>query len=129
MRSPVTALVYGLLLWAVVFAVALFLFPVRLAERPLFESIMPVALTAGTVTGAVLYFRRVQRSFLREGVLLGVIWLVLQILPDALMFSRGPMQMSLADYVKDIGVAYLIIPCVTVGAGLCLHRFEPSSPA
>ena len=117
MRAPVRALVVGIFLWAIVFAAALLIFPLHASERPFFESIMPVVLTVGTVVAASLYFRRVEGGHLREGLLLGGMWFLVQILLDSLMFSRGPMQMSAADYVKDIGLTYLIIPTVTVGFG------------
>ena len=101
MRATAKALVVGIILWAVVFAVALLIFPLRASERPLFESVMPVVLTVGTVAAATLYFRRIEGGHLREGLLLGGMWFLVQILLDSLMFSRGPMQMSAADYVKD----------------------------
>lgn len=34
---------------------------------------------------------------------------------DELLFSWGPMKMSLVDYLKDIGLTYLIMPIVTYG--------------
>jgi hypothetical protein len=36
---------------------------------------------------------------------------------DGLMFSSGPMKMSLAHYAMDIGIAYLAIPIITLGLG------------
>ena len=36
---------------------------------------------------------------------------------DALMFSGGPMKMSLYQYVTEIAGAYLMIPVMTVGLG------------
>jgi hypothetical protein len=32
------------------------------------------------------------------------------------------MAMSLADYLKDIGVTYLIIPTVTIGFGYLMQQ-------
>jgi len=33
------------------------------------------------------------------------------------MFMEGPMKMSIADYMMDIGFTYLMIPVITVGIG------------
>lgn len=33
------------------------------------------------------------------------------------MFMQGPMKMSVLDYIKDIGLTYLIIPAITIGMG------------
>lgn len=99
------------------FVVAIAIFPLRESERPLFESIMPVVLTAATLVAAYRWFRHVHTRFVAEGLRVGLIWLTVNLALDALMFSWGPMQMSLLDYMKDIGVTYLIIPSVCIGAG------------
>ena len=39
-----------------------------------------------------------------------------------LLFSEGPMKMPFADYIKDIGLTYLIIPMVTLGFGYLLQQ-------
>jgi hypothetical protein len=46
MTSLRKALFYGVLVWLIPFAVAFLIFPLRQSARPLFESIMPVALAA-----------------------------------------------------------------------------------
>ena len=117
MKRPKLTLLYGFLIWAIPFVVAILIFPLRADERPLFESIMPVVVTLCTVLFSSLYLKRVEGNYLREGIVLGVLWLTISVAIDLLMFIQGPMQMALADYVKDIGLTYLIIPTVTVGFG------------
>ncbi len=57
--------------------------------------------------------------YLREGVILGLVWLAINVLIDLpLMLAGGPMQMTLGQYLADIGLTYLIIPAVTMGIGL-----------
>ncbi len=116
MTAPKKALLYGFLLWLIPFVVAVAIFPLREAQRPLFESIMPVVLAAGAVVFAALYFKDVAGS-LREGALLGLTWLGISIAIDLLMFMWGPMKMSFANYMMDIGVTYLIYPAVAAGFG------------
>ncbi len=112
------AVLYGFLIWLAAFVVAFLIFPLRESSRPLFESIMPVVVASAAAVFAVLYIRGVQSQFLREGVILGVLWLAINVLIDLpLMLTGGPMQMTLAQYVADIGITYLIIPAVTIGIG------------
>ena len=59
-----------------------------------------------------------------EGVRLGAVWLAISLFIDLLHFMEGPMKMPLADYLKDIGLAYLIIPIITIGFGYLLERYE-----
>ncbi len=112
------------------FVVAFLVFPLRASSRPLFESIMPVTVTITAVFLGVRYFRQVTRDHVREGVLMGLSWLAICILIDApLMLFGGPMQMSLAEYMGDIGLTYVIIPAVTVGIGAALARASGAGEA
>jgi len=117
MKSFRKALLYGLCVWAIPFIVAMFIYPLRVSDRPLFESIMPVTLTISAVIFAVLYFNHVELNFFREGIKLGVLWFFLCVAIDLLMFMWGPMEMTFIDYMKDIGLTYLLIPAVTIGMG------------
>ncbi len=113
------AILFGFLVWLAVFVVAFIIFPLRESSRPLFESIMPVAVASATAGFAVLYFRGVSGSYSREGSILGLLWLAINVAIDLpLMLAGGPMQMTPGDYLADIGLTYLIIPAVTIGIGL-----------
>ena len=117
------AILFGFLIWLIPFVVAFVIFPLRESSRPLFESIMPVSVAAATVIFGVLYFRHVPRDFVRQGILIGLIWLAMCLLIDLpLMLLGGPMQMTLWEYVSDIGITYLMIPAITIGMGVALGR-------
>jgi hypothetical protein len=122
MKSFKLALIDAFLIWLVPFVVAIALFQVRNTQRPLFESIMPVVLAVCATVLADHYFRRLEGHFVREGLLLGLLWLLVSIVLDLLMFMWGPMQMSFAAYLMDIGVTYLIYPVITVGVGYLLEQ-------
>ena len=122
MKSITRVLVYGFFIWLIPFIVAIVIFPIHETERPLFESIMPVTVTLCVVIFSILYLKRVATGFPKEGILLGIIWFVMSIAIDLMMFSSGPMKMGIAEYFKDIGLTYLIIPSVTTGFGLLVHN-------
>ena len=122
MKSLKLALLYGFLLWLIPFVVAILIFPIRTSSRALFESIMPVVLTACVVLFLNLYFRRLEAGFLKEGTMLGVIWFVISLGLDLLMFMWGPMKMTFAEYMMDIGLTYLIFPIVTIGSGYLMQK-------
>jgi len=111
------ALAYGFLVWLIPFAVAFAIFPIHGSDRIFFESIMPVVGVFSAVVFAVLYGRQVEGIVLEEWVRLGILWLLISVAVDLLMFSWGPMKMSLIDYFKDIGFTYLAIPIITAGFG------------
>lgn len=122
MKSLKLALIYGFLVWVIPFVVAFLIFPLRTSDRPFFESIMPVVVTVATAIFAALYFKKVETSFLKEGILLGIIFFSVSIVMDLSMFSRGPMAMPFVDYIKDIGFTYLLIPVITIGVGYIIDK-------
>jgi hypothetical protein len=123
MTSNGKALLFGVAVWLVPFVVAFLIFPLRESSRALFESIMPVAVASATVVLGVVYMARVSQGIVREGVLLGCLWLAISVAIDApLMLLGGPMHMTVGEYLADIGVTYLMIPVITTGLGLVRAR-------
>ena len=106
----------GLLAWLIPFVISFLVFPFRESSRPLFESVMAVAVTATAVLLGLAYLRRIKSPSIREGLWLGLIWVVICVLVDApLMLFGGPMKMSFGAYMADIGLTYVSIPIVTLG--------------
>jgi hypothetical protein len=118
MRSVAREVGFAVLAWLVPFVVSVFIFPLKRSHPPLFESVMGVTLAASTVLLGCIYLRRsARRSLVAQGARVGLIWMFANWVLDALMFSGGPMKMSFGEYVMDIGIAYLMIPVITVGLG------------
>jgi hypothetical protein len=122
MKSWKMALVLGFISWLIPFIIAILIYPIHELNRPLFESIMPVTISATIIALMYIYFRKIEKNYLKEGMILGIIWLVINIIIDLLMFSTGPMAMPLLDYIADIGVTYLMIPIMTIGLGYILEK-------
>lgn len=115
MTSWPRAIGFGVLMWLIPFAVAFMVFPFHESNRPLFESVMAVAVSAGAVGLGLAYVKRAEGG-VQEGLSVGVLWLAISILIDApLMLLGGPMQMTVGAYLSDIGLTYLLIPVVTWG--------------
>jgi hypothetical protein len=112
--------VFGFLLWLIVFAAAMAMYPWRVGNRPLFESAIAVVLAAATVLLTTVYFRRTPNVRTRHGLVVGLVWAVMNIAIDLVAFSAGPMRMTPAEYFADIGVAYIMIPVLT--SAMAHHR-------
>jgi len=116
LKNVKLALLYGFLIWLVPFILAIIIFPIHEQDRPFLESIMPVALVSVTVYFAVKYIRQVKSmDTAQEGLVLGVLWMLICVVFDLLFFSWGPMKMPFVNYWKDIGFTYLLIPVITSG--------------
>ena len=114
---------FGILIWLIPFLVSFVVFPLKDSNRPLFESIMPVVLTITVVIFSILFFKRVDREFMKEGFIIGIVWFTINIVIDLFMFiPESSMHMSLVDYIMDIGLTYLIILVIPVGFGYMLEK-------
>lgn len=105
----------------ITFLMAIVMTPVKTFSGQLFDSLIPVVLVIVVILFATVYFKDVRSAFLREGIVLGLVWLLACLLLDLPMFSEGPMKMSFGDYMMDIGFTYLLIPATTIGIGYVLE--------
>lgn len=115
-------ILYGFIAWLIPFITAFFFYTKEgtlTIDIFLFKSIMIVV---GSITAALLlisYFKRINTSYLKEGIIVGIVWFVINILLDLVVLI--PMSgMSIADYFTQIGLRYIVIPvmCIMVGAVL-----------
>lgn len=120
---------YGFLAWLIPFAASLFFYSKKglMIDIHLFKSIMIVV---GSISGAILlisYFKKISAAYLREGVMVGIVWFGINILLDLLILL--PMSgMSMADYFTQIGLRYLVMPAMSISVGKSLANRERSSP-
>ena len=117
------AVLYGLLVWLVPF-VSAFAFYSRDGELTidifLFKTIMIIV---GSLIGAYLlvrYFRKVEQSYIREGVYVGSLWLVMNWVLD--FATLVPMNdMAVSTYFTEIGLRYLTMPIFAIAIGWALQ--------
>ena len=108
--------IFGFVVWLVPFLVSFFIYPLKTAGNPLFESVMPLVITIITVSLACLYLIKLETDLIREGVIIGFSWFLINLAIDLILFlPPSPMQMNFMNYMEDIGITYLMIPVITVG--------------
>ena len=122
MTNPIRAVFYGFISWAVPLAISFgFVDPSGQFRTDIrfFKSVMFVTATITAALLLVSYFRRVKTNHLREGLLLGLVWLAMNLVLDVAVLV--PMTgMSLRDYAVQIGFGYLAIPVITLLVGKVL---------
>jgi len=124
MKSYLVALRYGFLVWLIPFIVSVLIYPLKESQAPLFESIMPVIITASVVVFSMLSLRKPESRSLKAWIIVGIMWFLLCFLLDLTMFIWGPMKMPFTAYIKDIGLTYLIIPIISYGFGRIIQEFQ-----
>lgn len=122
MKKHLKNLLFGFLSWLIPFIASIFFFTKEgglTVDIFLFKSIMIVF---GSVIGAilmVLYFKNIQKDYLREGIIIGMVWFAINIILDLLVLL--PMSgMSVPDYFAQIGIRYLVIPVMSIMVGTVL---------
>ncbi|MFZ2470518.1 MAG: hypothetical protein WAW52_01120 [Methanothrix sp.] len=113
---------FGFMIWLIPFAVSVLIFPLRVSQRQLFESIMPVIIAIWTVFFSIFYLYRIKSNFLKEGIFIGTAWLLMSIVLDLMIFIVGPLKMPIWDYATDIAVTYIMIPVITSGFGYLMEQ-------
>ena len=118
MNKNLKIVLFGLLVWLIPFAVSFFIYPIKMPMYSLFESIMSVLIAVAAVIFSYFYFKDIGANFVREGVVTGIVWFIIAIVIDLVMFMpASPMHMNFTEYMMTVGVKYLIIPVVTIGSG------------
>jgi hypothetical protein len=118
MNKNLKIVLFGLLVWLIPFMVSFFIYPLKTPMYSLFESIMSVLIAVAAVIFSYFYFKDIGANFVREGVVTGIVWFIIAIVIDLVMFMpASPMHMNFTDYMMTVGVKYLIIPVVTIGSG------------
>ena len=102
------AALLGVMSWLIPFVISFILFPLKQWNAPLFGALMGLVVL---LTGAVLlhrYFRN-QSVSVNEAVLVGMMWLVLNLAFDY-------PKMTAWSYYSEIGLSYLMLPAFAFGA-------------
>lgn len=122
---------YGAILWLIPYVTANPLLPPMQSDNALFKTIMIVE---GAAVGAALsahYFQEVERDYLREGLLLASVWIVLNWPLDFAVLLPFTVQ-TLTRYFAEIGLRYLAIAAPVVAVENALKReiaVKPGRPA
>lgn len=124
MKKYLKNILYGFISWLIPFVASLFCYTregTLVIDERLFKSIMIVV---GSISGACLlisYFKKIEGRYLREGIIVGLTWLGINILLDLLILV--PMsRMPIADYFAQIGLRYLAIPAMSIAVGAALEN-------
>ena len=112
---------YGFIVWLVPYVASIPLLGLMQTDVHFFKTIMIIV---GGLTGAVcviLYFNKVEKNYLEEGIMVGLIWLLINWILDfvaLLPLSKMPID----RYFLEIGLRYLVMPAMTVPVGYILSR-------
>ena len=116
---------FGFLTWLLPFAASfLFYDPSRggiAAGNEAFKSFMVVLSTLVGTLLLVKYFDAVKKDFVKEGLVVGAVWAVMNWIIDFVVLVPI-MDVGAQAYFMSIGLRYLMIPIIAAGMGLAIEN-------
>ena len=119
MKKSFRLILFGALLWIIPFVAAFAFYDSTgklTTSYDLFKSSMIVISSLVGAYFIFLYFKPIVKDFVKEGVMVGLIWLAINLVLD--IFILVPFaKMAMKDYFASIGLRYLQIPIFTFVTG------------
>jgi len=125
MKNLLRRLGFGIVLWAVPYAAAMPMLPI-LHSAPLVFKALEVSISVLTMSVlVVLYFRKIDRGFLRESILVAATWMIVNWALDMVALLPFTHQ-SLPRYFMEIGIEYLASGAFVIATGYLLgFKLDP----
>ena len=124
MKKSFRLILFGVLTWIIPFVISFGFYDSNGAlatSYDLFKSVMIVVSSLAGCYFLYRYFKTITENFAKEGILVGLVWLGINLLLD--IFILVPFaKMEMRDYVVSIGIRYLQIPIISLMAGSILQR-------
>ena len=112
---------YGFIVWVVPYFSAIPLLGLMESDLIFFKTLMIMVGGIMSAICVVLYFNKAEKDYLKEGIWLGVVWLVVNWLLD--FVALLPLsKMPYAQYFREIGLRYLTMPALTIPIGYILSK-------
>ncbi len=110
---------FGIVLWAVPYAAAVPMLAI-LHDAPLVFKALEVSIAVLTMSVlVVLYFRKIERGFLRESILVAATWMIVNWALDMVALLPFTHQ-SVPRYFMEIGIEYLASGAFVIATGYLL---------
>ena len=129
MQSPIRVLLYGIAIWFVwvsLVVTAAQVLPAGIVGSPLFVSMQAVALATLVLGSTILYLRKVGEGSFKEGLLVGLGWVVVMIAIDLAHSVLMPgMVPDIGAHLATVVPTYVVVPIITAPTMGYLERRSP----
>jgi hypothetical protein len=115
-------IIFGLIVWLIPTIVTLLVSYSN--GLYLFDVISAIAIAATVIVFTYLYFKDIQNKYIKEGVIIGIVWLLISLILDIILIFLGITKLSLNEYAIYVAPLYIIIPAITIGFGLYKDQMD-----
>jgi len=124
MNSIKKNILYGFLVWLIPFIISFAFYSPNgelTIDKIFFKTIMIITGTLAGIFLMVKHFKSIENNFLKEGILLGISWLLINWILDFIVLI--PMaDISYPTYFTEIGLRYLTFPIISIGIAYLLNQ-------
>jgi hypothetical protein len=113
---------FGIVIWLIPFIASFFLYSrtgTPIVNVFLVKTMMIVLGAFAGVLLLVIYFKGIEKNYLREGIMVGFTWLIINWLLDFVILLPIA-KVNMAIYFSQTGLRYLMIPIISIGMGYIL---------
>lgn len=127
MSHVIRVVAYGVLIWMLNFSASMIFAGSDgfvHGDYTQFRAVMFMTNTLSAACLLALHFRHVKRSFLREGILVGTVWLEINLSLDFLVVVPRS-GLGVTGYLTQIGIDYIGIPVLAILVGFVMTSRKP----
>ncbi|MEN6591891.1 MAG: hypothetical protein ABFC12_01455 [Methanobacterium sp.] len=111
---------FGFIVWLIPTIVTYF--ASNAGSVQLYDFTASVAIGGSAVVLSYIYFKDITSHFVREGIIIAIVWLIITLVLDMVLIFLGVSKTSLIEYTVTVVPLYVIIPAITIGFGLYLDQ-------
>jgi hypothetical protein len=122
MKKILKIIGFGIITWLIPFIASFFLYSrtgTPIVNVFLVKTMMIVLGAFAGVLLLVIYFKGIEKNYLREGIMVGFTWLIINWLLDFVILLPIA-KVNMAIYFSQTGLRYLMIPIISIGMGYIL---------
>ena len=120
MKKKLKIVLYGFLTWLIPFVASWPFYTMDGQPKIDLFFIKTILMVVFSIFGVILlliYFKSIDKNYVREGIIVGLIWLAINWFFDLIILV--PMaQMGIWTYFSQIGLRYLLIPTMSISLGI-----------
>ena len=125
MDNKIKLVIFGIATWAVPFVASILFFDSQthklLIDQGLFHSIMIVLGSSVAAFLLVKYFEGVRKDFVKEGIKVGMAWLLINWALDVAILIPM-MNIDVPGYFMQIGLGYLVAPAMSISMAVAIEN-------
>ena len=111
------AIIFGVLIWILTNCIASIFHPIFNNNLPYFNILIPILTIITTVFFGIIYIRNVDENEVVEGVLAGVVFCLVNLILDLLIFIFSPSRFFIPNFPMHIASMIVITLLITTFLG------------